>query len=124
MKRIRFFTLLMALCACAPKGPKSLPTDRVRTDILQDAYVKNCMRQGFVLSETEVLKQTPTQSGLEVLTALHFTGKETPQTIALLCEPVSTVRVHYAYQESQAVFKRLSLELSRSQLNRLREKKK
>lgn len=112
------------LCACSARGPKSLSTERVRADVLQAAYVKNCMRQGFTLSEAEILTQTPIENGLEVLVSLHFEGAATPQTVALLCEPVSTVRAHYAYKEKQAVFQRLSLELSRSQLNRLREKKK
>lgn len=120
MKPLLFLSLL--LCACAAKGPESLPSERVRSDLQQDAYVKNCMRQGLVLSAAEILAQTPGDDGLEILAALHFEGNETPQTVALLCAPVSTVRVHYVYREGQAVFKRLSLELSRSQLNRLREK--
>jgi|GEM_PF-3768098 len=109
------------LCACTAKGPESLAPERVRTDLEQDAYVKNCVRQGFVLSAAEILTQTPTEDGLEILTVLHFEGTETPQTLALLCAPVSTVRAHYAYREGLAVFERLSLELSRSQLKRLRE---
>ena len=123
MKRVGLVFLTLMLCACAAKGPKELAMERVQADVLQASYVKNCVRQGLRLLETQILNQEPRQGGLEVLISLRFEGSETPQTKALLCAPVSTVKLHYRYQEGEAIFNRLSLELSRSQLNRFREKK-
>lgn len=125
MKRfgLGYYFLILVLIACSAQGPKELSTEQVRKDVLAAAYVKNCLRQGLQLLEAQIVSQKVVQNGLEVLASLHFEGNETPQTKALLCIPVSTVKIHYGYQDGQAVFKRLSLELSRSQLNRFREKK-
>lgn len=116
-----FFSL--TLFGCTAKGPKELTQERVHTDVLQAAYVKNCSAQGLQLIETQILNQASSQEGLEVLSFLRFEGQETPETKAILCAPINTVKVHYRYEDGQAVFKRLSLELSRSQLNRFRQNK-
>lgn len=97
--------------------PKNLTEAQLQKDIEAQSYVKNCLRQGLVLQETQVLSQTVTDAGLDVLVSLVFQGEQTAQTRTLLCLPVNTLKLKYTAKDRQWQFQRLGLELSRTQLN-------
>lgn len=115
MTRGLLWTLvLIGLGACTPA---LLAETQLSQDLQAQSYVQNCVQQGLTLRETQVVSQEVKQSVLEVLMALQFEGTQTPQTRTLLCLPTSTVKLRYQQEKGQWVFDRLSLELSRTQLN-------
>lgn len=111
---LQWLLVLIALGACTPA---LLSEAQLSQDLQAQSYVQNCLQQGLTLRATQVVSQEVKQSVLEVLMALQFDGPQTPQTRTLLCLPTSTVKLRYHPAKGQWVFERLSLELSRTQLN-------
>lgn len=97
--------------------PALLSETQLSQDLRAQSYVQNCLQQGLTVQRIQVVSQEVKQSVLEALMSLHFEGPQTPQTRTLLCLPASTVKLRYQHQKGQWAFERLSLELSRTQLN-------
>lgn len=117
--KLRCFLPLGILClflvvSCQVSAPDA---ERLEADLKAQSYVQNCLRQGLTLQGHELLKEEKTASGFNMLMQLAFEGPQTSQTRTLLCLPVSTVTLKYRTDGKDLVFDRLSLELSRTQLN-------
>ena len=118
-QNVSSYLFLSILCSCMMAGCQvSAPDEeRLSEDLKAQPYVQNCLRQGLTLQDQQLLKEEKTASGFNMLMQLIFEGPQTSQTRTLLCLPVSTVTLKYRSDGKDLVFDRLSLELSRTQLN-------